>query len=74
MEINEVITLKIDSITYEGNGSGIYDGETVFVPYTASGDFVEVRIKKIGDYVDAELIKILDKSNMWKLWFSSYWL
>jgi len=62
MELNEVIKLKIDSITYEGNGSGTFEGETVFVPFTAPGDVVEVRVKKIGDYVDAELIKILEKS------------
>ncbi len=62
MELNEVIKLKIDSITYEGNGSGTFEGETVFVPYTTPGDVVEARVKKIGDYVDTELIKILKKS------------
>lgn len=44
---NELIKLKIDGITNEGNGVGRYEGMAVFVPFTAIGDEISCKIVKL---------------------------
>lgn len=44
---NEIIRLKIDGITNEGNGVGRYEGMAVFVPFTALGDEISCKIVKL---------------------------
>jgi len=44
---NEIITLEITDITNEGNGVGRADGMAVFVPETAVGDVLKVKIVKV---------------------------
>ena len=44
---NDIIPLTIESITNEGNGIGHADGIAVFVPMTAAGDVLQVRIVKV---------------------------
>lgn len=44
---NEVIPLEIQSITSEGSGVGRHEGIAVFVPGTAPGDKLTVRIVKV---------------------------
>ncbi|MBO6232412.1 MAG: 23S rRNA (uracil(1939)-C(5))-methyltransferase RlmD [Ruminiclostridium sp.] len=48
MNKNDVIRLTIESLTDEGAGVGRYDGMVVFVPFTAVGDVLDVRIVKVG--------------------------
>lgn len=48
MNKNEIIQLTIDGITNEGNGVGRHDGQVVFVPFSAVGDTLDVRIVKVG--------------------------
>lgn len=43
---NQIIELTIDSITNEGSGVGRYNGIAVFVPMSAPGDKLKVRIVK----------------------------
>lgn len=38
--------LQIDRLSYGGSGFGRLDGKACFVPYTAPGDLVEIRIEK----------------------------
>lgn len=45
---NDIVRLEIESITGEGSGVGRYDGMVVFVPFTAVGDLLDVRIVKAG--------------------------
>jgi 23S rRNA (uracil1939-C5)-methyltransferase len=45
---NDVITLSIIRITSEGFGIGKYEGMAVFVPFTAVGDTVSVKIVKVA--------------------------
>ncbi|MBQ3842429.1 MAG: 23S rRNA (uracil(1939)-C(5))-methyltransferase RlmD [Ruminiclostridium sp.] len=45
---NDIVRLTIESITGEGSGVGRYDGMVVFVPFTAVGDLLDVRIVKTG--------------------------
>ena len=43
---NAVIPLEITQISNEGNGVGRFDGMAVFVPFTAVGDRLRVRVVK----------------------------
>ena len=45
---NQVIPLSIDGMTAEGNGVGHYEGMAVFVPRTAVGDVLDVKIVKVN--------------------------
>lgn len=44
---NDTVTLEIMDITSEGSGVGRINGMAVFVPMTAVGDVLEVRITKV---------------------------
>ena len=44
---NQIVEFEITGITNEGNGVGRYDGMAVFVPQTATGDYVSVKIVKV---------------------------
>lgn len=44
---NDIIPLKIESVTGEGCGVGHADGIAVFVPMTAAGDELKARIVKV---------------------------
>lgn len=48
MTKNDIITLKIESITNEGYGVGRYNGMVIFVPFSAVGDTLSVRILKVN--------------------------
>lgn len=47
MKKNEIIKLKIEGITNEGNGVGRHEGMAVFVPFTGVGDEINCRIVKL---------------------------
>lgn len=47
---NQTVTLSIDGMTAEGNGVGRYEGMAVFVPQTAVGDVLDVKIVKVCKY------------------------
>ncbi|MCL2634513.1 MAG: 23S rRNA (uracil(1939)-C(5))-methyltransferase RlmD [Oscillospiraceae bacterium] len=48
---NDVIEITITDISNDGNGVGRFDGVVVFVPYSAIGDVLEVRVLKIAKTV-----------------------
>ncbi|MDT8316565.1 MAG: 23S rRNA (uracil(1939)-C(5))-methyltransferase RlmD [bacterium] len=55
--------IKIETLTYGGNGLGRQEGKVVFVPLTAPGDRVEFNpIKEKKGYIEAELTKIVEPS------------
>ena len=57
---NDLYTLTIESVSNEGNGIGHLEGMVVFVPYTAVGDIVKVKIIKIKkDYLYARVEGII---------------
>lgn len=47
MKKNELYTAEITAVTSEGNGVCKINGMVVFVPYTAVGDEIELRIVKV---------------------------
>lgn len=60
---NDEITLKIETVTSECSGLGRYEGMVVFVPFTAEGDTVRVRILKVNKNIAyGKLISVLDAS------------
>ena len=44
---NDIVTIEITGMTSEGNGVGKYDGMAVFVPLSAIGDKLNVKITKV---------------------------
>ena len=60
---NEIIKLKIDGMSAEGNGVGRYMGIAIFVPLTAIGDTINARILKVfKSYAFAKIEKIFTAS------------
>ncbi len=60
---NEILTLSIESLSSDGSGVGRYAGEAVFVPNTAPGDLLQVRIvKDCGRYAFGIVEKIVSPS------------
>lgn len=47
MKKNDIVTIEITGMTAEGNGVGRYENIAVFVPFTAVGDIVSVKIVKV---------------------------
>lgn len=47
LQKNQTVALTIDGMTAEGNGVGHYQGMAVFVPQTAVGDVLDVKIVKV---------------------------
>ncbi|MBQ8434561.1 MAG: class I SAM-dependent RNA methyltransferase, partial [Oscillospiraceae bacterium] len=47
MKKNQIIELEITDITSDGNGVGRYESMAVFVPETAVGDLLKVKIVKV---------------------------
>lgn len=64
LEKNQFFTVKIEDITSEGNGVCRIDGFTVFVPDTAVGDIIRVKIVKVlKNYAYGIIDKIITGSD-----------
>ncbi len=64
MKKNDEIVIDITDYTAEGSGVGKYEGMAVFVPLTAVGDTVRVKILKVKkSYSFGKAVEILKKSN-----------
>ena len=64
MKKNDEIILDILDYTAEGSGVGRYEGMAVFVPLTAVGDTVRVKILKVKKtYAYGKVLEILESSN-----------
>lgn len=60
---NDIVTLTITGMTAEGNGVGRSDGFAVFVPRTAVGDTVEVKLVKVlRSYAFGIVVRMLTPS------------
>ncbi len=63
MQKNDEIILDITDVTNEGSGVGKYEGMAVFVPLTAVGDTVRVKILKVKkSYCFGKLMEIINPS------------
>jgi 23S rRNA (uracil1939-C5)-methyltransferase len=60
MKKNDEIKLNIIDMTAEGNGIGRHEGQAVFVPHTAPGDEVLVKIIKVAkNYAVGRLLEVV---------------
>jgi 23S rRNA (uracil1939-C5)-methyltransferase len=63
MKKNDVIELNITDVTLEGSGVGRYENMAVFVPFSAVGDKLEVKILKVKTkYAFGKILKIIKPS------------
>lgn len=63
LEKNKEYTVKINSVSSDGNGVGHIDGFTVFVPYTAAGDTVKTVIETVKPrFCIGRLLEIISPS------------
>lgn len=63
MKKNDLITLVIDAIGFEGEGIARYDGATVFVPFALPSETVRARILKVkGAIAFAKMEGIIESS------------
>ena len=63
MNKNDTVTIEIFDVTEDGKGIGRYENTVVFVPFSAVGDTVSVRIIKVlKNYCVGKLIRIITTS------------
>ena len=43
---NQIIPLRIESLSSDGSGVGRHEGQAIFVPSSAPGDLLDVKIVK----------------------------
>lgn len=59
LNLHDEIELKIEKMANEGKGLGRYDNQVVFVPLSAPGDVLKVKItKKNKNFCEGEIIEI----------------
>ncbi len=65
LQIGDIHTLEINSVSSDGNGVGRIDGMAVFVSNTAVGDTVTARITRVQkSYAQAEVEEIISPSSV----------
>ena len=53
------LTLRIESLAFGGDGVGRVDGKVCFVPYSAPGDLLSVRVvEDRGSFLRAEIVEV----------------
>lgn len=63
MDNTKTFTVQIESLVYQGSGLSHIDGKALFVPYTAPGDVVEVKITKDKkNYLEGRIVQVLKQS------------
>ena len=61
---NDIITLRIDSVSNDGNGVGRSENMVIFVPCAAPGDLLEVRIiKQKKDYAFGRIEAVIEAAS-----------
>lgn len=56
-------SVKIDSLSFGGSGVGRISGKVVFVPYSAPGDYIKVRITKdTKGFAEGDIVEFISKS------------
>lgn len=59
----ETLTIRIDSLSYGGNGVGRVEGIVYFVPLSTPGDLLEIQVtKQEKRYREAKIVKIIEAS------------
>jgi 23S rRNA (uracil1939-C5)-methyltransferase len=65
LKSGDVIQIQIEKMANRGKGLARYNEQVVFVPFSAPGDTLDVKIGKVSkNFVDAEIIEIVTPSAM----------
>ena len=60
---NDIITMKFEDLTHDGNGVAKQDGYPIFVPYGLPGELARVKVVKVNkNYGFGKLLEVLEKS------------
>ena len=63
LKLNDIIEIEINNIANGGEGVGKYKKLVVFVPFSAIGDYLEVKVVEVKKtFARARINKILSKS------------
>ena len=63
MKKNDIVRVRIESLSNDGNGVSHADGIIIFVPYSAIGDDLTVRIERIEKtYCYGRIVDIITPS------------
>ncbi|MCB0370236.1 MAG: class I SAM-dependent RNA methyltransferase [Bdellovibrionales bacterium] len=65
LKLNDHIEVQIEKMANEGKGLARYQKQVVFVPLSAPGDFLKVKIVKINkNFLEAEIVEIIQPSQL----------
>lgn len=65
LQKNQIVELTVERLSNDGNGVGHYQGFAVFVPFSAPGDLLSVKIVKVcASYAFGIIEKLLRPSDM----------
>lgn len=65
LKSGDVIQVQIEKMANRGKGLGRYNEQVVFVPFSAPGDVLNVKIGKVSkNFADAEIVDIVNPSSM----------
>ena len=63
MQIKDIVKIRIDSVAFGGEGVGRIDNFVVFVPFSASGDELEIEVIQLKkNFVRGRKLRIIKKS------------
>jgi 23S rRNA (uracil1939-C5)-methyltransferase len=66
LNLDDEIELKIEKMANEGKGLGRHDNQVIFVPLSAPGDTLTVKItKKNKNFCEAEILEIKSSESFW---------
>ncbi|MCK6598983.1 MAG: class I SAM-dependent RNA methyltransferase [Bdellovibrionaceae bacterium] len=65
MKINDIIEIKIDKMANEGKGLGRYNEQVFFIPFSAPGDTLRVKVTRVTkSFCEGEIVEILKASSL----------
>ena len=60
MQIKDIVKIRIDSVAFGGEGVGRIDNFVVFVPFSASGDELEIEVIQLKkNFVRGRKLRII---------------
>src|ERR1035437_7770852 len=59
-----VVTIKIEKLAFGGNGLGYVDGKVCFIPFSAPGDLLRIKVtSEKRSYMEGEILEVLEPSS-----------
>jgi 23S rRNA (uracil1939-C5)-methyltransferase len=65
IKIGDVLEVKIEKMANRGKGLARHNEQVIFIPYSAPGDVVSIKVQKVSkNFVEAEIVDIIQPSSM----------